>query len=280
MDRKIPIPVLHLFPVLDELLIDLLRSLSADDWNKPTLARQWSVKDIAAHLLDVSMRAISSKEGYTPPLSSPVINGYQDLVTYLNELNAVWVYAMKRVSPSQIIKMLEDAGKPYNEYLSSIDPFGPAKYSVAWAGEDESTNWFHIAREYTEKWHHQQQIRNAIGKTAPLMTKELFYPCIDIFMRGLPHAFRNVAADNGYCVQITISGEAGGNWYLSKTVNGWALDKTSPNNAPVASVVIPPDVAWKVFTKGISSTIAIDGSTISGDVELGEKVFSLIAVMA
>jgi len=60
MDRSIPIPTLHLFPVLDELLIGLLSSLSPEDWNKPTLARSWSVKDIAAHLLDTNMRTISA----------------------------------------------------------------------------------------------------------------------------------------------------------------------------------------------------------------------------
>ncbi|MEJ7682555.1 MAG: hypothetical protein WKG06_32810 [Segetibacter sp.] len=28
-----------------------------------------------------------------------------------------------------------------------------------WAGEKKSKNWFHIAREYTEKWHHQMSSR-------------------------------------------------------------------------------------------------------------------------
>jgi len=58
MQQVIPIPTLHLFPVLDELLIGLLKSLSADDWNKPTVARLWTVKDIAAHLLDTNVRTI------------------------------------------------------------------------------------------------------------------------------------------------------------------------------------------------------------------------------
>jgi uncharacterized damage-inducible protein DinB len=60
MQQVIPIPTLHLFPVLDELLIELLTSLSADDWNKPTVARLWTVKDIAAHLLDINVRTIST----------------------------------------------------------------------------------------------------------------------------------------------------------------------------------------------------------------------------
>jgi hypothetical protein len=35
---------------------------------------------------------------------------------------------------------------------------------VAWAGEAESKNWFHVARDYSEKWHHQQQIREAVSQ--------------------------------------------------------------------------------------------------------------------
>ncbi len=59
MGQAIPIPTLHLFPVLDKLLIDLLFSLSPEEWNKPTVARLWTVKDIAAHLLDGSVRCIA-----------------------------------------------------------------------------------------------------------------------------------------------------------------------------------------------------------------------------
>jgi hypothetical protein len=34
---------------------------------------------------------------------------------------------------------------------------------VAWAGEAESTNLFDTAREYTERWHHDMQIRSPLG---------------------------------------------------------------------------------------------------------------------
>jgi hypothetical protein len=87
MQQVIPIPTLHLFPVLDKLLIELLGSLTAADWNKPTVARLWTVKDVAAHLLDTNMRTISKWHGYEAPVTTP-INSYKDLVVYLNILNA------------------------------------------------------------------------------------------------------------------------------------------------------------------------------------------------
>jgi hypothetical protein len=54
-----PLPVAHLFPLLDVELMKLLKSLSPEDWNKPTLAKLWTVKDIVAHLLDGNIRTLS-----------------------------------------------------------------------------------------------------------------------------------------------------------------------------------------------------------------------------
>src|SRR5690348_13792537 len=97
---QIPIPTLHLFPKLDAKLLDLLKSLSIDEWNKPTLAKQWTVKDIASHLLDGNIRTLSfSRDQYVGERSEKV-SAYQDLVDYLNRLNADWVKATKRVSPT------------------------------------------------------------------------------------------------------------------------------------------------------------------------------------
>jgi hypothetical protein len=277
VSRDVPIKTIHLFPVLDQLLIDLLKSLSPEDWDKPTLARLWTVKDVAAHLLDGNMRTISFNQQFTskPP---PAINSYQDLVNYLNEFNATWVKAMKRVSPALLIHLLEITGKPYAEYMTALDPFATAKYSVAWAGEEQSENWFHIAREYTEKWHHQQQIREAVNKQG-IMTRDLFFPCIAAFMQALPHTYRNVKADEGTLLEITILGESGGNWYLQKNLNNWILT-TNNDKAANCTVNINPDIAWKFFTKGISPNLALQNSSLKGDIKLGEKMFEAVAVMA
>ena len=36
-------------------------------------------------------------------------------------------------------------------------------FGVAWAGEERSPAWFDVARELTERWHHQAHIRLATG---------------------------------------------------------------------------------------------------------------------
>ena len=68
-DPAPPDPVLtaHLFPALDARLVELLRGLTPDDWNRPTIAPRWTVKDVAAHLLDTLLRRLSfGRDGYVP----------------------------------------------------------------------------------------------------------------------------------------------------------------------------------------------------------------------
>jgi uncharacterized protein (TIGR03083 family) len=273
----IPIPTLHLFPELDKKLIELLRSLSTAEWNNPTLARKWTVKDIAAHLLDGNLRAISHmRDQYfgDPP---GTINSYQDLVDHLNRLNADFVQAAKRLSPTLLIDLLESTGPLYIEQLRKLDPHKPAMFAVSWAGQTESPNWFHIAREYTEKWHHQQQIRDAVGKPG-IMTKEFFAPLIETFIQALPHAFRNTHAPDGTCVRVEISTEVGNSWQIVCNSNTWSFQKD--HATPHTSISLDPDTAWKLFTKGLSAEDAKKKIQVKGDAELSQPIFSMLAVMA
>jgi hypothetical protein len=52
------------------------------------------------------------------------------------------------------------------------------------AGEARSLNWFDTARELTERWHHQEQIRFATNLPG-IMTRDLYHPVLDCFLRGL-----------------------------------------------------------------------------------------------
>ncbi|MBB6109537.1 TIGR03083 family protein [Mucilaginibacter lappiensis] len=277
ISRDVPIQTIHLFPILDQLLIELLKSLSPDDWNKPTVAKHWTVKDIAAHLLHGNVRTISSKQSFTGD-TPPVINSYRDLVNFLNEQNAIWVKAMKQVSPDLLIELLETTGPQFTGELAELDPFGVAKYAVAWAGEEQSANWFHMAREYTEKWHHQQQIRDAVNRPG-IMHRELFYPCIATFMYALPHTYHFVQAPDNTLIEVIIESEAGGTWHLQKGADKWGFVNEN-NKSADSKVIIKPDIAWKLFTKAITPEIGIQNSVLEGNHEFGEKVFDTIAVMA
>ncbi|MDR7212185.1 maleylpyruvate isomerase N-terminal domain-containing protein [Flavobacterium piscis] len=276
--ETIPIKTLHLFPVLDELLIDLLKSLTEEEWNAQTVAKKWKVKDIASHLLDGNLRGLSISRDQYFGEKPENINSYIDLVNLLNQLNMTWTNATKRLSPNVIINLLEITGKQYSEHLQTLNPFENTLFSVAWAGEETSLNWFHIAREYTEKFLHQQQIRNAVGKQA-LLTKTLFYPFIDTFMQALPHAYKNIKAQNHTIVTVIVNTEIGGQWSIIKKEDYWEFT-TSFDTEPTATLKINPDEAWLLFSKGITSDEAKEKVEITGDKELAKAALNIIAVMA
>lgn len=279
MNTPEPIFVLQTFRELQEELVLLLRAFDNRDWEQPTIAGNWRVKDVAAHLLDGQLRSLSILRDEYQGEKPGKIESYQDLVDFLNRLNAEWITAMKRISPALLLQLLEMAGHQYLDLLESLDPFAPAAFSVAWAGEEQSLNWFHIAREYTELWHHQQQIRLAVGQTNTLYQKKYYYPYLEVSMRALPHHYREVSGRSGATIQFSISGPGGGDWYLVYDQIEWKL-ASRPQQIPVCKVEIPEAIAWRIFTKGIDRRTAIRDSRIQGDHDLGERVFNMLAVMA
>jgi len=276
--KHIPIDTRPLFQPLQEKLIELLKSLSDDEWQKQTVAKLWKVKDVASHMLDTQLRVISIQRDKYFGEQPPEIKSYEDLVGWFNQLNADWVQATKRLSPKAIILLLESTGDLVTEHYNSLDPWDEAIFSVAWAGESTSYNWMHLAREYTEYWHHQQQIRDAVGKQG-IMTKEFFHPLINTFFQALPHTFKDVSAEEGTTIQVTIESELGGTWFMIRNATDWELVNTIASN-PTASVTIPAEISWVLFSKSIRPYEIMDKVTITGDRDLAVKVLEMVSVMA
>lgn len=270
---------LPLIPILNEKLIQLLRNLTPEQWELPTIARKWKVKDIAAHLIDVNIRRIGLQRDNWNLAPDRNIGSYSDLVGYLNDLNADWVKAMRRLSPPLLIDWLQQTNEEVLEVFKNLDPQKPAIFSVAWAGEEVSTNAFDIAREYTERWHHQQQIRDAIGDTSTLMTKGLYKPLLDIFMFAWPYTLNKIEIPEGTVIKTVITGEGGGEWTVVKK-NEWTFCASGENPTPDAETLIEGDIAWKLFTKSFRKEDIEGKFEIKGDEKSGSIVLEMISVMA
>src|SRR5262249_47265335 len=157
---------------------------------------------IAAHLLDTATRRLSLVRDGEMPAATSAPADIRSLVDAMNE-RGVDVYG--RLSPRVLIRMMRVAVQDLREHLVSLDPKAPAAFAVSWAGEQTSSNWFDTARELTERWHHQEQIRVAV-KRPGIMTPRLYAPVLQTFMRALPYGFRHVEAAEGTLVQIVVSG--------------------------------------------------------------------------
>jgi hypothetical protein len=109
-------------------------------------------------------------------------------------------------------------------------------------------NWMDIARDYTEKWHHTQQIFLATSRPSTITGPELFHPCLDIFMRALPFTYRSVDAALGTVIELKTTGPAGGSWYLSRHQHAWQLVDTCPAE-PASVVTLDENTVWQLVTQ-------------------------------
>jgi uncharacterized protein (TIGR03083 family) len=269
------IVIVDRFAPLRTRLLELLAGLSEEDWTRPTAASRWSVKDVAAHLLGGDVGILSRKrDAFRPP--GAVIAAYTDLVDLINRLNAEWVLAARRMSPHLLCELLAYTGPQVEEYFSSLDPRAIGD-PVSWAGPDPAPVWFDLAREFTERWHHQQQIRDATGKP-PLYDPYFLSPVLDTFVRALPHNFRDASAHDGTVVRLEISGNAGGVWFLVRIGPTWQLAIESETE-PSADMVLPQDTAWRMFTKGVDGEGARAQAVIRGEAELVSPIFRTISII-
>jgi uncharacterized protein (TIGR03083 family) len=275
MDHPREILVADRFPTLRARLLDLLAGLSEDDWDRPTAAPQWSVKDVCAHLLGGDVAIISGRRDQFR-LPGPVIENHQQLIAWIDRLNAEWVHTARGISPQLLREFLALTAPPVEEYFRSLDPMA-INGAVTWAGPERAPVWFDIAREFTERWHHQQQIRDATSRP-PLYDPYFFAPVLDAFVRAFPHNFRHTDAPFGTTVRLSISGEAGGTWFIQKRSGHWLLLLDSPSQL-AADVVTPQDTACRLFTKGLTAEVARSRSTVYGDDSLTGAVFSTVAII-
>ncbi len=272
-----PILAIELFPPLSRELVSALKALQPLDWERPTICAPWSVKDVAAHLLGGNFGRLWNRVDSSAKIDRPQ-RDYEQLLRFINENNALWVQAAQRISPAILIELLELTDRRLYEHFSRLDPYALAGITVAWAGDSLPLNWFDIAREYTEKWLHQQHIREAVG--LPLLTSRTWLSSVlDTFMRGLPHTFRNLPAKQGVSVAVQITGEAGGDWCLVNGGESWQLFAGSVPRVN-CRVQLNQDLAWRLFTRGITPQDARQQVHLDGDVRLGEKVLEMVSIMA
>ncbi|MCB0183601.1 MAG: maleylpyruvate isomerase family mycothiol-dependent enzyme [Caldilineaceae bacterium] len=271
-----PILTTDLFPELHNSLMALLRELSPEEWQRPTACGSWNVRDVVVHLLGDDIGKLSAaRDGYHAGWFA--VNSWQELVTAINTANEQWVRALTRISPQLLCEFLALTGPQVAAYFTTLDPDaigGP----VDWAGPAPAPVWLDLAREYTERWHHQQHIRDAVGRPG-MKEPRYLTPVLDTFLRALPHTFRTAEAAPATLLKLQITGEAGGEWYLYRHANGWQLYADVAQEATTI-VTMDQDHAWRLFTRGIDGAAARAALHITGNEALGLHLLQAVSIIA
>jgi hypothetical protein len=221
-------------------LLSLLTSLSDAQWDAATAAPQWSVKDIALHLLDADLGWLACNRDHDQTGIIPVSADQEEFVRGLAERNQRWVDGTRILSPRLITGLLRWSGEQLDAYLAIIDLTGSS--SVHWAGEVPL--WFDLAREFTERWVHYQQIREATQPARHDQHDEYLPLVLRTFIWGFPHQYQT-PAPVGSAIALEIPDI--GTWTLTRTATGWSLSEGHAA-APAASLLMSGEAAWRLLT--------------------------------
>jgi hypothetical protein len=164
--------------------------------------------------------------------------------------------------------LLRWSGDQVWQYYATVDLTGPAH--VSWASDAPVPLWLHLAREMTERWAHQQHIRDAIGQPGD---HARFLPAVlATFAWAFPHQYRPAAAP-GTAVQLDFG--SGGRWRLTRAADGWALDEGTAQS-PAAALRMPPHLAWRQLT---GLPVPAGGYRTEGDERLAAPLLAVRGII-
>lgn len=270
-----PLDTRPLFPLERDAFVALLRSLGPADWQRPTVCPGWRVHDVVAHVVHDYIRKLSGTRDQHPapgPASGETLPGFLDRV------NQEFVEVAARWSSRVLVDLFAHLGPQLDELWTSLnlDQTGEA---VSWAAPGVAAPvWLDVAREYTEYWVHQQQVRDAVGRPGA-DGERLTGAVTDTFLRAVPQALRHLSPPPGACLHIQVTGPGGGSWTIQRQQIGWAVDRGSPTGPAAALVQLSSESLWRVAIRGITVEAAREQASISGDQALGSAVLTLVAII-
>jgi hypothetical protein len=221
-------------------LLSLLEGLTEAEWLATTEAGHWRVKDVALHLLDDDLGWLSrGRDGDTSGLLSTE-GDYREFVRALDEKNERWVVGASGLSRRVVTDLLRWSGDEVGAYYDSVELHDPT--GVIWASGSAVPRWLDLSRDLTERWVHQQHIRDAVNRPGH---HDRFLPeVLGTFVWAFPHQYE-APGKRGTTVQIDFG--SCGTWHLKRVSDGWELNPGRARS-PSASVRIAPEMAWRQMT--------------------------------
>lgn len=259
-------------------LLAILDALEPDDWRRGTPCPGWTVHDLVLHLLGDDLGVLSIvRDRHGEPLPATA-----SLAEAIDELNDAWVRAVAgRLSPRMLRGLLTWSGDETHQFFAAVAYDAESPMGVSWAGTPPSPHGLEVARQYTERWLHQGQLRETVGREAladPILTRVL----LQALAHCLPVAYEETPAPDGSTVLLGITDFPTLAIGLRRTGVGWRL---VPGREVAADadcrVTAPGEPLWRAWTTNGPPGDLRAAATVEGRApELAEPLWPARAVIS
>ena len=250
----------ELFQVERDRLLELLGSMAASDWQRPTPCPGWNVLGLASHLLGDDLSVLAGHRDQHRGTPAPQGLDEEGFVRWLDDLQVEWVRAMRRLSPRVVVDLLKWTGPQIVSTVKAEDA-SAVLADVSWARPTPVPLWLDQARELSERWIHRQQILQSLGRPSDLRS-DLAEPVMDGLRWAYPFRLGAHRRGTGATVDITISGEVNLRWTIISDGVSWAF-QAAPGDWLAAELRLTSEQAWRLlsnnFDSGVHGEIRVSG---------------------
>jgi uncharacterized protein (TIGR03083 family) len=254
----------------------LLRELTPEEAATPTICEGWSVRDLAVHLLGDDFSFLSRNRDADRNSTLDSMPDWDSFIKELDAHNERWVRAGGFLSLRLVAELLETTGAMMSELLEGMDLSAPGEI-VSWAGPDPAPWWLIAGREFTERWVHHQQIRDALDRPG-LNGPSFVGPILATAMHGVPRAYRDVDAPEDTTVALDITGRAGFSWAVRRDAEGWRLYEGLTREAGTR-LAMDQDTAWRFLMGMMTTSEARPKVKIEGEAANAEPFFDAVSAI-
>jgi uncharacterized protein (TIGR03083 family) len=257
-------------------LLELLTSLDGSDWDRPTPCPGWSVLGLATHLVGDDLSVVAVQRDHHVGTPAPAGLSDEQFIAWLDDLQAEWVHAARRISPRLVVELLTSLGDDVADVLAEQDPSTPTAH-VSWASTDPAPVWLDHARELSERWIHRQQLLQSFDRSADLRA-DLAEPVLDGLRWAYPHRLGALFRPAGTRVVVAVTGpEVELRWTLITDGTDWRFGTLGEDRFD-AELQLSTDQAWRLLTNNLG-VAQRERLTATGDAEIVDVLLNTRAII-
>jgi uncharacterized protein (TIGR03083 family) len=247
----------------------LLGDLDPADWERSTAAAPWTVRDVVARVLGDDLgRLARGRDGHA--VGGP--GAGEPFAGFIHRINDEWVRATARLSPRLLLDLLDVSSPQVASYWDGLD-LDALGEPVTWAGPEPAPVWLDCARDFTEYWVHQQQVREATGRPGGA-EPAIVHTVLDTFLRAMPHTLAGVDRPEGTVLTVAVPGAAGRRWTWRRADGRWW--PAEPGGGDM-TVTVDAEALWRLCVRMVEPEDV--RAAVDGDPELAHAALRIVSII-